>query len=73
MTEFLAFMKAIPEMIGVVTAILVWLKKVSGNDPAGLASRINQSFTNISNAKTPEDHANEAKNLASIIAQFPPK
>lgn len=69
----IAFIKAIPELIGIIVALVAWIKKVSGNDPAGLASRVNGAFTDLSKVQTPEDHANAAKNIADLIAQFPPK
>ena len=67
MSQLIAALGAIPQIIGLITNVWNYLNKISGNDPSGLVLKLNDAFTQLNQAKTNEDHAAAAKALADAI------
>lgn len=67
------FLTALPELLAMIKSFIKWINKISGNDPSGLALKVNAAFTQLNQAKTESDYAQAAKNISNLIAGFPAK
>lgn len=62
---------ALPGIISLIRSFMGWVNAVSGNNPQAFISNLGIAFNQLANAKTQEDHANAAQNLASIVSKLP--
>lgn len=65
------FFTALPQLLKMVQGFMGWLNQVSGNDPMGHLLKISDTFKRLSEAKTEEDYAQSAKDIAGIIRGLP--
>lgn len=73
LTDVLAFLGSVPELLGMIKSFSTWINKVSGNDPAGFVKQAGLVFDQLAQAQTQEDHANAAKALADLLSGLPAK
>lgn len=67
----LGFMTALPKLLEMISGFWKWVNAVSGNDPAGFLVRSGQVISQLSEAKTQDDHKKAAKALSDLIASLP--
>jgi hypothetical protein len=63
----LGLLTALPQLLTMINNIAAWINKVSGNDPAGFAAKVADAFSQLNNAKTPDENSAAAKALADLI------
>jgi hypothetical protein len=73
MSQIWGLLTAIPELLAMLNSFAAWVNKASGNDPAGFIKRAGVAFDLLAQAKTQEEHANAAKNIASLLSGLPPQ
>lgn len=71
MSEILAFLGALPELIALFKNFIAWVKKISGNDPKAFFQQMNQAFATLNQAQTPEERSHAAKAISDLIARLP--
>lgn len=64
---------ALPELLTLLNSFGVWFTKISGDNPAAFAKSASAAFDQLASATTQEEHANAAKNIASLISGLPSK
>lgn len=73
LTNVLAFLGSLPELLSMIKSFSSWINKVSGNDPAGFIKQAGVIFDQLAQAQTQEDHAAAAKALADLFSSLPAK
>ncbi len=66
-------LKALPDLVKLLTSMWEYINKVSGNDPAGFIVKAGEAFGKLNQAKTQQEHADAAKALADLINHLPSK
>lgn len=67
----LGFFQALPQLLTMISSFMVWLKQVSGNDPAGFIVKAGTAFDQLNKAQTQQEHADAAKALADLVSNLP--
>lgn len=62
------FLAALPQILSMIQSLMGWLNKVSGNDPAGFASKVGAVFNQLNSAQTQQEHADAAKAIADLLS-----
>lgn len=69
----IGFFTALPQLLTMIQNGWAALVKLSGGDVAGYINNLGQAFSQLSQAKTQEEHANAAKAIADAISNMPAK
>ncbi len=70
LAEIWAALRAIPELIGLIKALMGWLKSVFGDDPKKFLKDASEVFAELSQAKTPEAKIEAAKKIQNLITRL---
>lgn len=70
MTEFLAFLRILPDLVSLIKQFMVWINHVSGNDPQGFIKSVGEAFQKLNVAETPEERKDAAKSIATVISRL---
>jgi hypothetical protein len=64
----LALAKALPELLQLGKDFLIFLNRVSGNDPQGYVKKVGAAMTALNAAQTQEERTNAASLIADAIS-----
>lgn len=70
MTEIILALKALPELLRLLSALGVYLKEKFGDNPGKFIADSHDAFEALRNAKTPTDKQNAARAISDLIRRL---
>lgn len=70
MTEILLALKALPELLRLLSSLGVYLKEKFGDNPGKFIADSHEAFEALRNAKTPKDKQDAARAISDLIKRL---
>lgn len=68
--EIVAFLKALPALVKLLSEVFSWIKELSKEDPAQFMRDAHEVMSHLRQAKTAEEKSDAAKSIQDLIRRL---